>query len=280
MFLALAAAETYRQLTEMTIEDMLAQLDIAREQHYLAEDEVNTQVDQLQADFRAMASNIARINAAFRPSVPSPSVPSIPTRSPAHRSNVSRTQPSTPTRTGINQPAARRAMSSAPTSPSLPSTIQSPTEPASSFTVYPGSRKPAYIVYYGNNAQSGFFMLGMGRTSLVPYASAICDPDDRSQVFKGFGDPGQALKLWNEFSQSKAAEVIAQKLGDNECFVLIEGVNPGVYKTRKNLIMDGLVYGGGVAVRYVGDISGAWAHLNKCKRDGRVKKFAARRILF
>ncbi|KAL0568066.1 hypothetical protein V5O48_013927 [Marasmius crinis-equi] len=144
--------------------------------------------------------------------------------------------------------------------------IQGPEIPQ--ISVEAGSRFPAYVVYYGKNGQHGLFT-GWKSTQRKSGASSLLE--EHGHVVKGFTDPALASDFYREFSQSDAANVLSYQPCDNERFVVIKGVKPGVYDTRKSLIIDGIQYRGAVVRRFVGGRGDALAKFNEWKKQGHVK---------
>ncbi|KAL0058010.1 hypothetical protein AAF712_015329 [Marasmius tenuissimus] len=144
--------------------------------------------------------------------------------------------------------------------------IQGPRIPK--VVVEPGSKFPAYVVYYGTDSAHGLFT-GWKSTSERLGAKSLCQND--SHIVKGFVDPKVAAELYQEFVQSDAPKVLAHSPCENERFIVVEGAAPGVYEDRKTLIIFGLQYRGGRIRHFVGGRGDAQAQFSEWKAKGFVK---------
>ncbi|KAK1236163.1 hypothetical protein PQX77_000594 [Marasmius sp. AFHP31] len=144
--------------------------------------------------------------------------------------------------------------------------IQGPSNP--SVQVEPGSKYPAYVVYYGKDSAHGLFT-GWRSVAGRPGANSLCKGDNH--IVKGFLDPNVAKKFYQEFVQSDASKVIAVPPCADERFIVVQGAKPGVYEDRRSMVIFGLEYGGGRVRRFVGGRGDAQAQFTEWKEKGLVK---------
>ncbi|KAJ8083541.1 hypothetical protein PM082_009415 [Marasmius tenuissimus] len=92
-------------------------------------------------------------------------------------------------------------------------------------------------------------------------------------LVKGFGDVELAQEFYNEYADSSAAAILATPVSQQETFVLLEGVLPGVYHSRKSLLWKGLQFRGGVVEHYTGSGSGRQArqHFTRARENNELR---------
>ncbi|KAK1223599.1 hypothetical protein PQX77_013528 [Marasmius sp. AFHP31] len=144
--------------------------------------------------------------------------------------------------------------------------IQGPKTPQ--IQVEPGSKFPAYVVYYGKDCTHGLFT---GWKSVVGRAGAKSLCTDESHIVKGFLDPKLAADHYNDFVNSDASKVLAHSPSEGERFIVVEGAKPGVYDDRRSLVIFGLQYRGGRVRRFIGGRGDAQAKFSQWKDKGFVK---------
>lgn len=81
-------------------------------------------------------------------------------------------------------------------------------------------------------------------------AEQIIDSTDSNQIWQGFLSFSVAEQLYERFVTSNIPHLLkAHAPSPNERFIVVKGHQPGVYTTRRCLIIEGLRFGGGVVER-------------------------------
>ncbi|KAL0063642.1 hypothetical protein AAF712_009440 [Marasmius tenuissimus] len=128
----------------------------------------------------------------------------------------------------------------------------------------------AYVVYSGKDGVTGIFYSWHSKRGLEGAKQYITSDH---HLVKGFGDIELAQEFYNEYADSSAAAILATPVSQQETFVLLEGVLPGVYHSRKSLLWKGLQFRGGVVEHYTGSGSGRQArqHFTRARENNELR---------
>ncbi|KAK7037555.1 hypothetical protein VNI00_011047 [Paramarasmius palmivorus] len=154
----------------------------------------------------------------------------------------------------------------------------------------PESKHTRFVVYIGTDPDTSNFMHGIfskwwrfhfvstaiklitnvNRDDELAWdgASKYLDGVSTDQViWKGFSSTSIAHQYYEEYRSSKTVfELVCQSTPHSESdlhYLVIEGVQPGVYSNNKDLIRKGLRYRGGKVKRYFGSLSDAFKEFSE-----------------
>ncbi|KAL0063205.1 hypothetical protein AAF712_009903 [Marasmius tenuissimus] len=212
----------------------------AEENLRAAENRVKLTVDELDVRFDAMARAYADLKLVF----------SNENAQPARIASTSLIPPPTPSHSRATQ---HQPPQSSPTRNPPPSTEDStPQSSQSSQATQPPQTQnnyAAYVVYSGKDGVMGIFYSWHSKRGLEGAKQYITSDH---HLVKGFGDVELAQEFYNEYADLSAVAILATPVSQQETFVLLEGVLPGVYHSRKSLLWKGLQFRGGVVEHYTG----------------------------
>ncbi|KAK7041697.1 hypothetical protein VNI00_008986 [Paramarasmius palmivorus] len=134
-----------------------------------------------------------------------------------------------------------------------------------------------YIVYYGVNRSYGYFdrwptLERQGDRDILG-ASILCD-NRKGTVKRSFHDGVWARKCYVECLQYNIFHMLGQDIGTRVFYIVVKGVEPGVYTSRMGLVKDGLNWHAGVVYRLLGDRADAERLFRLFDAAGHVVKWA------
>ncbi|KAK7053068.1 hypothetical protein VNI00_004389 [Paramarasmius palmivorus] len=76
----------------------------------------------------------------------------------------------------------------------------------------------------------------------------------RSSVWRPFRNAKKAVELYEGYRSNRSTfELLCEPFDESVHYLVLEGVRPGVYDNRSELVFEGLKYGSGKVIRFVGE---------------------------
>ncbi|KAE9407664.1 hypothetical protein BT96DRAFT_933099 [Gymnopus androsaceus JB14] len=102
-----------------------------------------------------------------------------------------------------------------------------------------GNSGPAYVVYLGINQSSGFYHRYQD-TNSSPGAESIAPAGLHGQLLKSFPTVQAVKSAYEECLQTGVLALLREEEMENTVYIVTKEFEPGVYTTKKNVLIEGL----------------------------------------